>query len=163
MHSELISDLVHHLDYAREEDLRVGNCDKRLSDEIESWDIPMDLKRLLQWSWFNDLFVGGHDLNSVAQIVDDRDRQRFMSDRLLGIGSCANGDMIAVDFREDECPVRFVSHDILWESETRPRECSVLIFKSLAEFLLRIVEDKFIPIDYDSGCEFRHVVDEMAK
>ena len=161
MNSELIRELLNHLS-GKEDRLVVGDCPKKLSKTIEKWDIPMDLKRLLQWDWINAEYDDFLYLYTVKEIVEKEDRPRFMVDGLLQIGSCGNGDMVVVDFREPDCPIRYVSHDQLWEGEgSSPRDCSVLIFPSCAELLLRLAEGGFIPGDYYSGEEYREVVDGM--
>lgn len=163
MKTELISDLTHYLDGVFEDDLKVGNCEKPLHEEVQSWDIPMDLKRTLQWNWFNASFDGPrHFLYSVEDIIESDDRGRFMAEGLLQIGSCRNGDMIVIDFREETSPVLFVSHDEFWEDrECSPRRCAVLIYRSLAEFMLRTAEMKYVPLDWSTGMEYRKLFDEM--
>jgi len=164
MDSDLISDLTNHIDGSFDCELEVGNCNATLTETIEAWDVPMDIKRLFQWNWFNAEVDGlSHYLMSVEQIVAEEDLERFMADGLLQIGSCQNGDMVAVDLRDERAAVHFVSHDELWEDDgPSPRGCAVLIHRSLAEFLLRLAEQRYIPIDSCSGDDYRRVVDEMT-
>lgn len=49
LYTELIGDLMHHLD--RDDLLDVGECDAGLRDKIKSLDLPMLLKRVFQWNW----------------------------------------------------------------------------------------------------------------
>lgn len=162
MRSELISDINRHLDSMLDGALKVGHCPGRLNEVIEEWEIPMSLKRLLQWKWFNVPLDAGLSIYSVEQIVEEQDPARFGDHQLLQIGSCVNGDMICIDYSQEKCPVYFTSHDTLWEDElTSARDCSVLIFDSLAELMLRIAEAKYIPRDAHSGAEYRELRDEM--
>lgn len=162
MRSELICDILHHLDSMLNGALKVGDCPGKFNDVIEQWEIPMSLKRLLQWKWFNVPLDAGFSIYSVEQIVESEDEPRFRAQQMMQIGSCINGDMICIDYSQEECPVYFTSHDTLWEEEnTSARDCSVLIFDSLAELMLRIAESKYIPTDYYSGSEYRKTRNEM--
>ena len=54
-------------------------------------------------------------------------------------------------------------HTALWDNEEcDPRGAAALVYTSLAEFVLRIAESKYIPIDSLVGARYRELLDEMG-
>jgi hypothetical protein len=86
---------------------------------------------------------------SESQIREEADRSpRYLSAGLLAVGTCQNGDPIALDIRKNIGAIGFISHDIVWEDEEAPiRRNFVSVAPSLAEFARR-ARDGAVPIDY---------------
>lgn len=163
MRSALVRDLMRSLGNAANRSPKIGRCSESDKALIEQWNIPVGLKRLLQWDWFNEPLGDPHYIYSASDIIRANDRDLYMSAGLLQIGDCPNGDMICVDFNYEKCPVYFASHDELWSSDPpAPRSAAVKVFDSLEEFFWRLVEGKYIPVDYYAGKEYRDFLDERG-
>ena len=73
---------------------------------------------------------------------------RYLKSGLLALGTCLNGDPIALDLRKQVGAVGYISHEEVWgDDEARIRKHFVLVASSLAEFA-RGVCDRSLPIDY---------------
>jgi len=160
--TNLIGELAGHIAGKYPQDLAVGPCGRKLGTRIDRLDIPRDLQELLKGSWFNQPYQLNMQIFSVEEIVTEEDQPRYLADGLLQVGCTLVGDPIALDLREREFPVRFVSHDLLWEREgTTPRGCSVLVYDQLVELFLRLAEGFYIPMDVETARQFRAQVEAM--
>ncbi|MEM7200526.1 MAG: SMI1/KNR4 family protein [Planctomycetota bacterium] len=72
---------------------------------------------------------------------------RYVSEGLLVIGFCPNGDFIALDARSKKGAVVYVSHDEYLGSDVSPRDCLIQIAKSLPEFVVS-ANQATLPMDY---------------
>jgi hypothetical protein len=147
-----ISDLTHLLDSRADGELQVEHATERLIEVIENWDIPMQLKRTLQWNWFNHRLEAEQTIDSVEEITESDYLEEFMQHELLPIGSCANGDMVVIDYRNENFPVSFITlAEYLGSDRTDPKEFSAKVSDSLVDYFIRIADGLFIPYDYYSA------------
>jgi hypothetical protein len=79
---------------------------------------------------------------------DTEEYPRHLKAGLLPIGSCVNGDPIALNLRKPIGSVGFISHDKVWRNDdVRIRDYFVVVTRSLGEFA-RQARDGLLPIDY---------------
>ncbi len=152
----LIHDLTHHLD--EKGVFSVGNCDSDLSARIEKLSLPIDLKRVFQWTWANKggrLGEWKYYLDSTETIFSCEWFDRLLAAKMLEIGSAANGDSLVIKFSDESCEVGLLNCiELVGEEAADPNGFYVTVSESLDDLLLRMVEDKFLPIDYWSARQF---------
>ncbi|MCK5942911.1 MAG: SMI1/KNR4 family protein [Planctomycetes bacterium] len=74
---------------------------------------------------------------------------RWLASGFLIIGSCGNGDPVALDLRDAPGAVCFLSHDVLWPDEhADPRAWSVQVAADLAEFVGCAWDLDAFPVDF---------------
>jgi hypothetical protein len=162
MRTELIRDLLWHLEANNA--LQLGNADERTTENLESLDIPMKLRRVLQWHWTTSGGeVGPYTLYPVHEILKDEYFEQLFKFAMLPIGYAMNGDILVIRFQGEGCCVGLVSHDQLWEGETDPDAAFVEIVGSVEEYLWRSVERRYLPTDYYSAIELDNLKEEIAK
>jgi hypothetical protein len=160
MRTDLISDLFHHLNSAHK--LGVGKCDKATHEKLERLEIPMDLRRTLQWYWTTlGGEVGGYELHSVNSIFQHEDFKQLSKYKMIPIGSAANGDILVINYQQENPAIGLVSHDELWESKGNPLEVYEVVTASIDEYLFRAVEKMYLPIDYYAARELNALKREM--
>src|SRR5688572_30919373 len=97
MRYQLIVDLLNHLDV--DGSLSIGYASERTTNVIEGLSIPIDLKRLLQWSWTTrGGQVGRYFLDSVNDILANNDFERLLQHQMIPIGHAPNGDILVLRF-----------------------------------------------------------------
>jgi hypothetical protein len=108
-----------------------------------------------------DQFAAGTPLRRRSRVRDrwefftEKDIQkeaaefpRYLKSGVLAIGTCVNGDPIALDLRKTVGAIGYISHDSVWEDDEIPiRKCFVVVALSLAEFACA-VRDGSMAIDY---------------
>lgn len=100
---------------------------------------------------------GGHlgtmCLSSESEIMrEDDEEPRWLRAGFLVIGSCGNGDMVAVELLQCPGSVWFMSHGELWGDDSAdPRQFSVQVATDLADFVVRAWDIEAFPLDcYDA-------------
>ncbi len=152
MRYELIVDLLHHLD--SKGSLGIGNADEKTTAILENLTIPIDLKRLLQWCWTTSGGqVGPYVLYSVNEIPATHDYDQLLTCKMIPIGDAANGDILVIRFVDEDCAVGLVSHDQLWEGESDPVQAYVEVTPCIDEYLWRVAESRYLPIDFYAASE----------
>lgn len=161
MRYELVKDLLHHLD--RDNGLKVGHADEKTTGHLEGLPIPLDLKRLLQWSWTTSGGqVGPYFLDSVNSIPDNYDYERLMLHHLIPVGHAANGDILVIRFEDEHCRIGLVSHDELWEEVGTPDAAFVEVAPTLDEYFWRVCEGRYLPIDFYAASELAELRREVT-
>jgi hypothetical protein len=157
--SRLLRDLAHSLGKA----LKIGYCPKNLNATIEALGLPTWLEQLLWWSWINKggIVHGGSGLYSVAEIVKHHELTRYLSEKMLPIGWAANGDEIVIRFDDEGGEVGMISHEEVYKSQ-QLSDVYHQVVPSLEEFLLRIVDRMYLPIDSFAAREYRALRVEMG-
>ena len=157
MRSSLIRDLFQHLD--RDGSLQVGHCPEAENRRFEEMQLPTDVKRVLQRYWpARGAEVGGYNLYSPKEILDQEDQPRLLAVGMLQIGFARNGDLLVLCFTEDKCAVGLVSHDELWEElDGDPREMYVEVTGSIDEYLWKASEGRFLPVDFYAAIELHEM------
>jgi hypothetical protein len=152
MRYELAKDLLHHLD--SDGSLGIGNADTKTTAILEDLQIPLDLKRLLQWSWTTrGGQVGPYVLYSVNEIPSNDDYEQLLKYRMIPVGYAANGDILVIHFVDEKYAVGLVSHDEFWEGESDPLQAYAEVTPSIDEYLWRAAESRYLPIDFYSAIE----------
>jgi hypothetical protein len=104
--------------------------------------LPARQKRRRRLGDRYDVFTGDEILK------ESREEPRYLRAGLLVIGSCLNGDPVALDLRKRVGAVGYVSHDTVWGDEgARARRYFAVVAPSLAEFA-RLAVDRRLPVDY---------------
>lgn len=162
MNSELCQDLIYFLD--RDQSLACGHAPQPVSDWLETLQIPMNLRRFMQWHWpQNDCGIAHLDVKSSASIHSDEATAPLLRDQFLNIGSAPNGDWFVIDFSNDACACGYISHGEWspWEDEpVSGRAFYQMISRSLESFLHRAVESRYLPTDYYSAKAFNEFLAE---
>lgn len=159
MRTSLIRDLFQHLD--RDGALQAGHCPEAEKRRLEEMQLPTEVKQVLQRYWpARGAEVGGYNLYTPREILDQEDQPRLLAVGMLQIGFARNGDLLVLSFTEDKCAVGLVSHDELWEDlNGDPREMYVQVTKSIDEYLWKAAEGRFLPVDFYAAIE----LDEMRR
>jgi hypothetical protein len=154
----LIRDLAHKLNRS----LKIGDCPARLKGAIEAMKLPTGLYQLLLFSWVNkEGYVhGDYVLYTIRDIVGYRGLDRFLSEKMLPIGSAANGDPIVIRFDEENFEVGMLSHEEMHEVQNWA-DIYAQVVPTLEEFLLRIVDRLYLPIDSFAAKEYVSLREEM--
>jgi len=152
MRYELVKDLLHHLD--SNGSLGIGNAEEKTTAILEELQIPIDLKRLLQWYWTkNGGQVGPYTLYSINKIPANDDYDQLLNYKMIPVGFAANGDILVIRFLDENCSVGLVSHDELREGESDPIEAYAEVTPSIDEYLWRAAESRYLPIDFYAASE----------
>lgn len=160
MRTNLIRDLFTHLD--ADGSLQVGHCPEGANLTLEGLPFPIDLKRMLQWSWINHgADVGKYRLYSVEESLASEDLPKLITAGLFSVGCARNGDPLVFRFNENECAVGLLSHELLWEEDSDPKEAYIEVTRSIEEFLWRTVEGRYLPIDYHAALELLEMRKEL--
>jgi hypothetical protein len=165
MRFELIRDLMQRLD-ARG-GLSVDHCDAALAARIEELPLPLDLKRIFQWSWANKSYrVGKYRISSVKDAFSSEWFDLLIKANMIEIGSALNGDMLVVQFSNKNCEVGLLNHielAVAIDEGKLPQDFYVKVCGTLDELLYRLVEDRHVPIDYWAARELSELQSEMQK
>jgi hypothetical protein len=70
-------------------------------------------------------------------------------DGLLIVGTCVNGDPVAVDVRQQIGATGYIGHETMWQSAS-VREVFVVLAPSLGEFALGLDEERLPPDYYEA-------------
>lgn len=152
MRYELTIDLLHHLD--SDGSLAIGKADEKTTAIFEGLQIPLDLKRLLQWYWTTSGGqVGPYTLYSVNEISANDDYDQLLKHQMIPIGYAANGDILVIRFVDENCDVGLVSHDEFWEDRGDPTQAYAEVTPSIDEYLWRVAESRYLPIDFYAAIE----------
>jgi hypothetical protein len=76
-----------------------------------------------------------------------------LRDGLLIIGSCPNGDPLAVDVREQLGAVGYIDHETMWQS-INVREVFFVLARSPGQLVLGLDDDR-MPLDYYEAKEWQ--------
>ena len=101
------------------------------------------------WAAESDGMIGtGYPLTADAIMATAHDEPRWLRHGFLLIGSCGNGDPVAIDVR-DQGAICFLSHEVLWpDDEADPREWSVIVAAGLGDFVKLAWDLDACPIDF---------------
>lgn len=151
----------------REDGLSCGHAPEHIKVWLEQLGLPTELLRFMQWEWPQvDCQIGPVAILSSASIYADEATAVLLKYKFLNIGSAPNGDWFAIDFFTDACQPGFVAHEKWspWSDQpSDPRGFFEPIGRLLDSFLYRVVEDRFVPYDYDVAKDFnRFLADEKA-
>jgi len=125
------------------------------SCEFLAWlaghDVPPSALQFLGHAWVEDdeAFVGAITLMSESAIVRHADAEpRWLAAGFLVLGSCMNGDMVALDTRSRPGSVWFLSHDELWGDDSAdPRQFAVQVAQDLCDLVVRAWDIESFPLD----------------
>ena len=160
MNTSLCASFLHHLD---DGGLEVGAA----SDEIQAWltgiGLPIELLHLLQDDWpqadgdLGEMYL----VFSSESIRADEMTPPLQEARFLNVGSAVNGDFFVIDFASEACIPGYVSHEEWSPDEDpplNPRDFFQPIARSFESLLYRLVEGRFVPIDYYAAEEFNRLL-----
>lgn len=163
MRDNLIRDLFAFL--GQKYAFQAGHTSPENEQRLEALPLPLEVKRLLQWRWpTSSAAVGPYTLNSSADTLENSDLQHLLAARMVPVGSADNGDLLVISFPTDEqAEVGLVSHDTFWEEGASPQEAYVRVAATVEEYLLRVAEGRFLPIDSFSAAELAALRDELGR
>jgi hypothetical protein len=68
--------------------------------------------------------------------------------------------MLVVRCDSEPCEVGFITHEEYWEHKDEPEKVYERIARSLDSLLYRVVEGRYVPIDYYAAKEFNEFLAE---
>ena len=158
MEGFLLDDLLHFLE--KQGDIALGDHHPEVLSTVEGLALPGSIDGLLRHGyWPSEGFdagtAGPHTLFGLRESVEDLgDLAAFARAQMFPIGAAPNGDPLVLMASGDKVEVGLVSHDLFWEDEVSdPSEAYVMVASSLEEYLWRIVEKRYLPLDYYAAKE----------
>jgi hypothetical protein len=147
MRDDLIRDLFPYI--GEKSGFTVGHAPREVEQRLEELPVTLHVKRLLQWRWPTSLVrVGPYTLDSAEAILANDDLEKLLAAKMVLVGSARNGDLLVVFFpNEDRTEVGLVSHDQLWDDELPPHQAYIQVTGTVKEYLLRVAEGRFLPVD----------------
>ena len=164
MRSHLIDDIFTHL--AEKHGFKIDHAPKALKARLEELPLPMSVLRLLQWRWPRKrVCLGPYELYTAEEILASQDLTKLLKAKMIQVGSAPNGDPFVIRFAlHDQAEVGLISHDSLYESPNiDPKKAYVAVAKSVDEYLYKVAEDRFLPMDFYSAREFQLLKSELKK
>ena len=153
MRSHLIKDLLNHLDV--DGALKIGYANAQTTQAIEKLSIPLNLKRLLQWSWLTcGSEIGPYYFDSVNEITTNPDYETLIQYRMIPVGHAINGDIVVLRFDDKDCSIGLISHDEFWEERGDPNKSYAELAATIDEYLFRVTEKLYLPIDFYAAEEW---------
>ena len=150
-----------HLD--RECELEVGSSPKTVANWLDKANLPWDLAQLLRFDWPQkgaEIHGRGIRIAAAKDILANEFRKDLQRHGFLPIGSAPNGDMLVVRCDAQPCEVGYITHEEYWEHKDDPQLAYQRIARSLDSLLYRIIEHRYVPIDYYSAKEFNEFLAE---
>ena len=92
--------------------------------------------------------------------IHAEDSTSFLKHHFLYIGNAPNSDMLVIDYSTDACVPGFITHEEWnpWPDDPDeledPRDFFQPIASSFDSFLRRVVEGRYLPMDYYAAKEF---------
>jgi hypothetical protein len=163
MNSDLCKEFMSHLD---DGSLDVGNAPENVAAWLEKSKLPMDLLRFLQWHWPRKTAPLLHLLIwSADRIMEDDLTAKLMKHRLVPVGNAPNGDYLVLDFTKGKCVPGFVATQVDWDEKAagKPREWFTPLARSLESLLFRLVEQRYVPMDFPAARDFNEFLAEERK
>jgi hypothetical protein len=156
MNQSLCREFIQHLD--RDESLKSGNAPDAIKKWLESLGLPMGLLRFMQWDWPQaDSYIGQVYMRSSTSLHAAEETGVLLKHKLMNAGTAPNGDWFVIDFSTEECVPGFITHEEWspWSDVPQdPREYLEPIARSFESFLYRVVEERYLPIDYYAARNF---------
>jgi len=119
--------------------------------------VPPSALQYLGHAWVKDdqAFLGALTLVSESAIQRHVDEEpRWLAAGFLVLGSCMNGDMVALDLRLVPGSVWFLSHDELWGDDgADPRQFAVQVAQDLCDLVVRAWDIDSFPLDCEHARE----------
>ncbi|MGJ8654706.1 MAG: hypothetical protein ACSHX8_15710 [Opitutaceae bacterium] len=131
---------------------------RKLSPKYEGWidsqNIPKELKSFLKFLNLEQEFgLGTNVLSPTENIIEYNEEFRYILEAgFVIIGSCTNGDMVAIEYKQTEGETGYLSHDELWEWDEKeypnPYEHFLSLGESVGAYALRAIDYLNFPLDY---------------
>jgi uncharacterized membrane protein len=126
----------------------IGPPSPKFLEWITRRGIPRAASRFIGHMWVkcDDAAVGAINLLPESEIMSQVDDEpRWLTAGFLVIGSCGNGDMVAIDVRGVPGSVWFMSHEELWgDASADPRRFSVHVAQDLADLVVAANPERFV-------------------
>ena len=156
MNMSLCRDFISYLD--QDDSLKSGNAPKNIEQWLEQLNLPLDLLRFMQWSWpQSDCQFAHIRIQSSESLYADEATAPLLQHKFLNVGSAPNGDWFVIDFSTEACVPGFITHEEWspWsDSPEDPRKFFQPIARTFDAFLYRVVETRYLPIDFYAAKEF---------
>ncbi|MCE5327779.1 MAG: hypothetical protein LLG01_15340 [Planctomycetaceae bacterium] len=159
MAEELLSDFLRHLD--RFGSMEIGTAPENIQKWLPTTGLPDFMVRLLMHNWPQvDSQVDHLVLFSSQRIHDFEATNPLIEQGLFIIGAGRSGDLVVVDFRSSACVPGFVSCEEWWPPADNARNFFQPIARSFESLLFRIIEGRYIPLDWYSAGFFNAFLKE---
>lgn len=141
------------------DDVNIGKAPAQIEAWLESLALPLDQKRMLQWSWPKEpVTIGKIEFTDPVGIFHFEHRDKMIAESLLPIGRGLNGDPFVLDFSIESGPVGFLCLPEL-DSGKSFRDVFQPTCRTLASYLHRAMLGTYLPFDY---YEARDMVDLLT-
>ena len=136
------------MQYLAGDDVDIGHAPPEIDAWLESISMPIDLKRLLQWSWpQTPITIGNIEFTDSVGIFHFDRRDDLIRDSLFPIGHGLNGDLFLIDFSLQSNPVGFLGLQELYDDKSF-RDVFQPSYRTLASYFHRVMLGHFLPFDY---------------
>lgn len=119
---------------------------------LSSIGVDAESRRMFAAGWSaaaEDMIGTGFALPPIAMMELAQNEPRWLQAGLLIIGSCGNGDPVALDTRVNPGAIGFLCHEVLWpDPSLPPRDWLVVVADSLSEYVCRASDIDAFPVDY---------------
>lgn len=161
MNSDVCEQLIHFLD--AEGELDCENAPEEVKKWLEPLSLPMTLLRFMQCDWPQaDCQLAAISIHSSQTMYDDSFTPILVKFGFLNIGSGPNGDLLLIDFTRRDCVPGFIPLSE-WDQKSDPEHFFQPIARSLAGFLYRVAEKRYLPCDYYAAKAFNQfLIEERA-
>lgn len=91
------------------DDADIGRAPPKIEAWIDSLAMPIDLKRMLQWTWpSTPILIGNVEFTDPVGMFHFDHRDKMIEESLFPIGQGINGDPFLIDFSTPAGPVGFL-------------------------------------------------------
>ena len=140
--------------------VNIGNAPAKIESWLESLALPLQLKRMLQWSWPSaPVTIGKIEFTDPVGIFHFEHREKMIAESLIPIGRGLNGDPFLLDFSRESGPVGFLCLPELY-GEKCFRDVFQPTYRTLASYLHRAMLGHYLPFDY---YEARDMIDFLTE
>jgi len=149
----------------RNGELDVGESPKAVVKWLKQSNLPFDLKHLLHFDWPQKTaeILPWLRLSAAKEIPALEARNKLLRHGFLQVGSSVGGDPLVIRWDLEPFEVGFLTHEEFWGQDVEPQKVYARIARSLESLLYRVVEDRYVPIDYYAAKDINAFLAEEAR
>lgn len=129
--------------------LKIGIDKNIINSIIEFTATPEEIKEIIEKMLLPPPIYPLEDIQSMQE--EDEMGISPMESGFLILGTCANGDPIAVDVKKDLGTVWYISHGEMYEGDLK--SVSIQVAEDIPTFIQKLNENESFPMDYWEASE----------
>ena len=130
------------------DDTDTGRAPPKIDAWIDSLAMPIDIKRMLQWTWpRTPILIGNIEFTDPVGMFHFDHRDKMIEESLFPIGQGINGDPFLIDFSTPDGPVGFLCLQEFY-GDKYIRDVFQPTFRTLASYFHRVMLRHYLPFDY---------------